>query len=156
MGGLIGDTPPADAAPCPARAAARIAAIVEATPRYRADPAASAAAAALWGGGCNGCGVFEGAESERIAGAGDACYADVLLARSPNGLWAIGVEAGWGTGGFGRAPSIWGEPFATRGEARRAAVRTLAEGLGRPGGDRKRAELLRRVKDADRQRGLFD
>jgi hypothetical protein len=128
------------------------------------EPQALAAASAFWQGGHNEYGVFTG-EREVVARSGQV-EAAVTVARSPAGLFAFGAHFNSPGYGFGHAPSVWGRPFASREEARRAAIEELlagleqAEGAGSPG--QRSREDFRRVRKQlvkqlwPRQRGLFD
>lgn len=109
------------------------------------------------GGGCNDDGVFCDFTTEPVGQLAANCQAEVLVARSGNGLFGYGLRYEYGAGGGGFFPSVWGEAFASQAEARQAALQELAERLGRgAGADKRRAELLRQVKGAATQRTLFD
>jgi hypothetical protein len=132
---------------------------------WHRSPQALAAASALWQGGHNEHGVFSGAERETVARSGRV-EAAVSVARSPAGLFACGAHFSSPYYGFGHLPSVWGRPFVSREEARRAAVEELLAGLEQaaasgPPGQRSR-EDYRRVREQllgqlrPRQRGLFE
>ncbi len=126
---------------------------------WRHSAEALAAAAALWGGGCNDCGVFLGFEAEDVARLGRDCYARVRIAETPCGLYACGIDYRYGAGGGGYAPTVWCRPFETRQEAKQQGVRELVEELEGPHGrpaERGRALLLRRLKQQNCQPSLFD
>lgn len=146
--------------PEPATVAQQIAAIKDHSDNYTQDEAAFAEASLLWGGGHNEFGVFLSGEREVVARHGQA-EAAVTLAQSPNGLFIFGVGFHSPTYGFGYAPSIWGEPFGRREDARRAAIAELLERLEEePQGKRDRADLKRvceqlRSQVGPRQQELF-
>jgi hypothetical protein len=145
--------------PDPATIAIQIAAIEERYPDWPRDDQALAEASAAWGGGCNQHGVFMNGERELIARLSGSCKAEIVIAESGNGLFSFGITAEWGMGGCAFAPSVWREPFATRTEARRAAIKELVAAIANHGGGKptkQQALLLAEVRKADRQRGLFD
>ena len=118
---------------------------------------ALAEASAAWGGGCNGYGVFVNGEREIIAKLSNSCRAEIVIAESGNGLFSIGTYYEFGMGGGSVAPSVWREPFASRAEARRAAIKELAaciEGHGQM--TKLQRLLLAAVRKQDQQRTLFD
>jgi hypothetical protein len=133
---------------------AQIASIKERHPRYWSVPEALAEAVSIWGSGANEHGVFCRHERIEIAKTPHA-HAAVLIAESGNGLFGCGIEYGFQMGGGGGFPSVWREAFGSRDEARAAAVADLIEHLGR-GGDKRQAELLRRLKREGQQRLLFE
>ena len=143
----------------PATIACQIAAIQARIPDYWRDDACQAEAAALWGGGCNPCGVFTNGERETIAKLNDSCKAEIVIAESGNGLFSFGIRAEWGMGATAVAPSVWREPFGTRTEARRAAIQDLVAAIADHGSGemtKQQRLLLAEVRKANRQRGLFD
>ena len=141
--------------PDPAQINTRIEELMEAD-RYWADPATMAEAVNLWCGNCNEHGVFTQHERIEIAKTPHA-HAAVLIAQSGNGRgrFGYGLEYGCVTGSCGGFPSVRREAFGSRDEAKAAAVAELIELLGR-GGDKRQAELLRKVKAQGCLRTLFD
>ena len=94
--------------------------------------------------GANEHGVFCQHERIEIAKTPHA-HAAVLIAESGNGLFGYGIDYGYQMGGGHCFPCVWREAFGSRDEARAAGVADLIEHLGR-GGDKRQAELLRKVK----------
>jgi hypothetical protein len=160
------EAPLANAQDCANAVAREIAAIQE---RFAEDwdrnQQALAAVSALWQGGHNEHGVFTCGERGTVARSG-RLEAEVTVARSPAGLFACGAHFSSPYFGFGHAPSVWGRPFASREEARRAAVEELLAGLEEAAGacspGQRSREDIRRVREQllaqlrPRQRGLFD
>jgi hypothetical protein len=145
--------------PDPAQVNARIAAIMEEYPDFWRVPEALAEAAALWGGGANEQGVFCRYDREVVARLPDGSHAAVLIAQGGNGLFGYGLEYGFGTGGGNVFPSVWREAFGSRADARAAAVADLVQHIGgHPDetADKRRAELLRKVRREGQQRLLFE
>jgi len=146
--------------PDPAIVSAQVAAIQERFPDWPSDDQAQAEAAACWGGSCNEHGVFMHGEPEVVAKHKNA-EASVTIAETPCGLFAVGVHFNSSTYGFGNAPSIWGEPHATREDARRAAIEEILADLDQPHVGKMAAEEIKQVRKQleaqlqPRQRGLF-
>lgn len=134
---------------------ARIAAILQAHDDPWRVSEALGEAMSLWGGGANEYGVFCDYEAEQVAKLADNCKAEVLIAQSGGGLFSYGLRYELGMGGGGFFPSVWHEAFGRKAEARKAALEDLAEVLGTCG-DKRQAELLRKVQSHGRQRTLFD
>jgi hypothetical protein len=145
--------------PDPAHVNARTAAIMDRYPDYWRVPESLAEAVSLWGTGANDHGVFRRYERDEVARVKDGSHAAVLIAESGNGLFGYGLEYAFGVGGGNCFPSVWREAFGSRAEARAAGVADLIEHIERHPdmtADKRRAELLRRVKRAGQQRTLFD
>ena len=121
---------------------------------FWADPESLAEAVAMWGTGANEHGVFCQHERIEIAKTPHA-HAAVLIAESGNGLFGYGIDYGYQMGGGHCFPCVWREAFGSRDEAKAAAVAVLIEQLSK-GGDKRQAELLRKVKANGTQRTLFD
>jgi len=144
----------------PAALAAQISAIQERFPDWLSDDQAHAKAAALWGGGCNEHGIFMNGDREVVAKHKNA-EATVTIAQAPGGLFAAGVHFNSSTHGFGHAPSIWSEPYATREEAKKAGIEEILADLDQPQGGKMAAEEIKQVRKQleaqlqPRQRGLF-
>jgi hypothetical protein len=132
----------------------RIAELMEEHDRWWAVPEALAEAIAMWGSGSNEHGVFCRHERIEIAKTPHA-HAAVLIAESGNGLFGYGIDYGYQTGGAHCFPCVWREAFDTREAAKAAGVADIISYLGN-GGDKRQAELLRKVKQNGTQRMLFD
>jgi len=104
-----------------------------------------AQASALWGGGHNEHGVFMNDEREVVARHKNA-EASVTIAETPCGLFAVGVHFNSYTYGFGHAPSIWGEPYASCEAARRAGIEEILADLDQPHGGKIAAEEIKQVR----------
>ncbi|SRR6266851_3424593 len=138
----------------------RIAAVKAAHEDWHRSGEALAAAAALWGGGGNACGVFVDSETDEVGSVGRNCYARVRIAKTPCGLYAYGIEIQVGTACFGNAPSVWSQPFETRLAAKNHAIRALIEMLTpahtRPAAGHQAQLLLSQLKKQLSQQTLFD
>lgn len=110
-------------------------------PRYHLSEACRAEIAALWGaspgdGSINDCGVFQNVDD--IALHAGRCRAEISIAESPSGLWAMDTSHATADSGAGSAPGIWNRiAFSSRDDARAAGLHRMIStfeviaGLGR-------------------------
>jgi len=123
--------------------ATQLAAIQARSPDYWRDFVAEASA--LWGGGANEHGVFMDGQVELVAKHRNS-QAEITVAETPCGLFAVGINFYSSTCSFGYAPNIWDEPYATREEARKAGIKEILSYLDEPHGGKTVAEEIRQVR----------
>ena len=70
-------------------------------------------------------------------------------------IFGYGIDYAYGMGGGHVFPSVWREAFGSRAEARAAGVADLIGRLS-SGTDKRKVELLRRLKKEGQQRMLFE
>jgi len=102
----------------------------------------------LWGGAVTPDGVFV-KSSEEVLYDGDGCRVSIVIGTA-RGSYAFGCGYQTPTRGFGFAPSLSGELFASHGGARAAAMNRLFHRLPTPlhqhgERERKRMERMRRA-----------
>lgn len=126
-------------------------------PGWWKRPELLAQVAAEWGVRILPDGRMADCEVQEIARIDGATHASVLLARTGSGLFASGYLARWGDGGTIMEPGVTSVPSDTECDARRRALRDLAECLSLPSrsGRKQRAALLEAVRQAQREMGLF-
>ena len=143
-------------APSPADPIRRVTGVRERFECERADGESVAQLKAIWGDAVNAHGVLVGSAVETVYDR-DGCRVEIRIATA-HGRFAFGSSFRTPTEGYGSAPSIRGEWFATPAEARAAAIEfvlgRLPRGTDTPDGDR--IERMRRsVADLLRQPSLF-
>jgi len=121
----------------------QLAAIKARSPDYWRDFVAEAAA--LLGGGANEHGVFMHGQDELVAKHRNS-KAEITVAETPYGLFAVGINFYSSACGFGYAPNIWSEPYATREHARRAGIEEILAYLDEPHGGKAAAEEIKQVR----------
>lgn len=143
----------------------RIEAITTATPDYFREPAALAAAIAVWRPECgvNESGVFGGVSEEVMAKCGRGVAA-VGVGRVRDGVFVHCCRLEFSRGGFAYAPTVWhAAPHPTAEAARTAGIRELLGRLGDRGATGESAAagaewsgLRSRLRGQIRRPGLFD
>ena len=143
-------------APSPADPIRRTPGVHERFECERTDGEGVARLKAVWGEAVNAHGVLAGSAVETVYDRDD-CRVEIRIATA-RGRFAFGSSFRTPTEGYGSAPSLRGEWFATPADARAATIEFILGQLPRAVGppEKDRVELMRRaVADLLRQPSLF-